>query len=404
MSQARLRRLRRVVAAATASTAAVVITLLAPPQPAMAAGGPYRAIALPITTPRAASDVTVIAGAYVVTMKPGTDAAVPVRALRARPTAYFRSALNGFAARLTSAQVAELSHNADVLSIERDVMQSNVVDATQTNPPTWGIDRIDQAGLPLSSSYTYDSTGAGVHAYVIDSGIQANHPDFGGRAQFAYNSIDGNDTDCNGHGTHVAGTIGSTTYGVAKNIRLHGVKWLNCSGGGTLSSAIGAVDWVTANAVRPAVANASWNYTYSATLATALTRMMGSGVFLAASAGNTGGDSCDRLPRNLTATLVVAATTSTDARASYSSTGSCVDIYAPGSSIVSTYPTSTTKSVNGTSMASPHAAGVAALYKATYGDATQSTVHDWIVSNGSTGVVTGSLSGTPNLLLNKRSL
>jgi subtilisin family serine protease len=404
VSQARLRRLRRVVVAAAVTTTTVAATLLALPQPAMAAGGPYRAAAVPITTPQAASDVTVLAEAYVVTMKPGTDAAAPVRALRARATAYFGSALNGFAARLTAAQVAELAHNANVLSIERDVLQTNVVDATQPNPPSWGLDRIDQTSLPLSASYTYNSTGTGVHAYIIDSGIQADHPDFGGRARFVHNSIDSNNTDCNGHGTHVAGTIGSTTYGVAKNVRLYGVKWLNCSGGGTLSSAIGAVDWVTANAVKPAVANASWNYTYSATLATALTRMMDSGVFLAASAGNTGANSCDRLPRNLTATLVVAATTATDARASYSSTGPCVDVYAPGSAIVSTYPTSAINSVNGTSMATPHAAGVAVLYKATYGDASQSTVHDWIVANATTGVVTGTLSGTPNLLLNKRSL
>ena len=404
MSRARLPRLRRVVVTAGITTTTLVATLIALPQPAMAAGGPYRATAVPITTPQAATDVAVIPGAYVVTLKPGTDATVPARALKAAPTAYFHRAVNGFAARLTTAQVAELAHNANVLSIERDVIQYDVVDATQSNPPSWGLDRIDQTNLPLSRSYTYNSTGSGVHAYVIDSGIQANHPDFGGRAQFAYNSIDSNNTDCNGHGTHVAGTIGGTSHGVAKNVRLYGVKWLNCSGGGTLSSAVGAVDWVTRNANKPAVANASWNYTYSATLATALTNMMNSGVFLAASAGNTGGNSCDRLPRNLSAVLVVAATTNTDARASYSSTGSCVDIYAPGSAIISTYPTSTTSSLNGTSMATPHAAGTAALYKATYGDASQATVHNWIVANGVSGVVGGSLSGTPNLLLNKRNL
>ena len=404
MSQARPARLRRVAAAAGITATTVVAALLTLPQPAMAAGGPYRATAVAITTPQAAGDVTVIPGAYVVTMKPGTDAAAPARALRTTPTAYFSRAVNGFAARLTAAQVAELSHNANVLSIERDVIQYDVIDATQSNPPSWGLDRIDQTNLPLSRSYTYNSTGSGVHAYVIDSGIQANHADFGGRAQFAYNAIDSNNTDCNGHGTHVAGTIGGTSHGVAKNVRLYGVKWLNCSGGGTLSAAVGAVDWVTRNANKPAVANASWNYTYSSTLATALTNMMNSGVFLAASAGNTGGNSCDRLPRNLTAALVVAATTNTDARASYSSTGSCVDIYAPGSAIVSTYPTSTTASLNGTSMATPHAAGVAALYKATYGDASQATVHNWIVNNATTGVVGGSLSGTPNRLLNKRNL
>jgi hypothetical protein len=191
---------------------------------------------------------------------------------------------------------------------------------------------------------------------------------------------------------------------VAKGVTLHGVKWLNCAGSGTTSGAVAAVNWVTANAIAPAVANTSWNSSYSSTLATALTNMMNSGVFLATSAGNTGADSCDRLPRNLTAALVVAATTSTDARASYSSTGSCVDLYGPGSAIVSTLPGNTTGSKNGTSMSTPHAAGIAVLYKATYGNASQATVHAWIVGNATTGVVTGSLAGTPNRLLNKQAL
>ncbi|MFD0593487.1 S8 family serine peptidase [Catellatospora coxensis] len=191
---------------------------------------------------------------------------------------------------------------------------------------------------------------------------------------------------------------------MAKAVRLHGVKWLNCAGSGTTSSAVAAVNWVRTNHVKPAVANTSWNMTYSSTLATALTNMMNAGVFLATSAGNTGGNSCDRLPRNLTASLVVAATTSTDARASYSSTGSCVDLYGPGSGIVSTVPGGGTGSKNGTSMSTPHAAGIAALYKATYGDASQATVHSWIVTNATPNVVTGSLSGTPNRLLNKLTL
>lgn len=389
------------LAAITATTLATVVAL---PSPALAAGAPYRAVPVPITAPAAGPDTTVIPGAYLITFRAGADRGIALRALRATARVDFGTTVNGFAADLTAAQVRELSHSADVLAIERDAWHHNVLDTTQNNPPAWGIDRIDQNTLPLSASYTYTATGAGVHAYIVDSGIYASHANFGGRATFDYNSIDSNNTDCNSHGTHVAGTIGSASYGVAKSVRLHGVKWLNCAGSGTTSSAVAAVDWVRTNHVKPAVANTSWNMTYSSTLATALTNMMNAGVFLATSAGNTGGNSCDRLPRNLTAALVVAATTSTDARASYSSTGSCVDLYGPGSAIVSTVPGGGTGSKNGTSMSTPHAAGIAVLYKATYGDASQSTIHTWIVNNATPNVVTGSLSGTPNRLLNKLTL
>jgi len=239
-----------------------------------------------------------------------------------------------------------------------------------------------------------------VNAYIIDSGIDPSHPNFGGRATFDFNGIDSNNTDCNGHGTHVAGTIGSTSYGIAKSVRLHGVKWLNCSGGGTASSAIAAVDWVTRNAVKPAVANASWNFNPNTTLENSLRAMINSGVFLAASAGNTGGNSCDRLPRKIETALVTAATTSTDARASYSSTGACVDVYAPGSAIVSTLPGNTTGSYNGTSMATPHVAGVAALYLQTSPSATPATVKTYIETNSTPNVVSGGTTGgTVNRLL-----
>lgn len=402
MPSNRSRRTRLLALAATAAT--TFVTIVALPSPATAAGAPYRAIPVPITAPAADGNTTLIPGAYLVTFRPGADPAVALRALKATARVEFGKAVNGFAADLSGKQVGELAHSADVVAIERDAWHDNVLDTTQSNPPAWGIDRIDQTALPLSKSFTYTATGAGVHAYIIDSGVDASHPNFGGRAQFNYNSVDSNNTDCNGHGTHVAGTIGSTSYGVAKSATLHGVKWLNCSGGGSTSGAVAAVNWVTANHVKPAVANTSWNMTYSSTLATALTNMMNSGVFLATSAGNTGGNSCDRLPRNLTAALVVAATTSTDARASYSSTGTCVDIYGPGSAIVSTLPGNTTGSYNGTSMSTPHAAGIAVLYKSAYGDTSQATLHAWIINNATTGVVTGSLSGTPNRLLNKRAL
>jgi subtilisin family serine protease len=304
----------------------------------------------------------------------------------------------GFNVKLTEKQAKRLAADPSVEFVEAD--QVVHTQATQTNPPSWGLDRIDQRNLPLSNSFTYTRTGQGVHAYIIDTGITPSHPDFGGRATFDFNSIDSNNTDCMGHGTHVAGTVGSTTYGVAKAVRLHGVKWLDCGGNGTAESAIAAVDWVTKNAVKPAVANASWNWAANTTLKTALTNMINSGVFLAASAGNTGGNSCDRLPRGVETALVVAASEKNDARASYSSTGACVDVYAPGSAIVSTLRTGGSGAMNGTSMATPHVTGVAALYLQTSPSATPATVKSYIETNATPNkVINGGTGGTVNRLL-----
>jgi subtilisin family serine protease len=342
--------------------------------------------------------VSAVKDTYIVELKQGSQ--LLKSKVGFSPQRQFTSAVNGFSAKLTAGQLAALQKNPDVVAISQDVYMAHVTDTTQTNPPSWGIDRIDQRNLPLSKSYTYTRTGSGVNAYIIDSGIDASHPNFGGRATFDYNSVDSNNTDCLGHGTHVAGTIGSTSYGVAKGVRLHGVKWLNCSGGGTASGAIAAVDWVTRNAVKPAVANTSWNFTANSTLETSLRNMINSGVFLATSAGNTGANSCNLLPRKIETALVTAASTSTDARASYSSTGSCVDVYAPGSAIISTLPGNTTGSYNGTSMATPHVAGVAALYLQTSPSASPATVKSYIESTATPNVVSGGTTGgTVNRLL-----
>jgi len=340
--------------------------------------------------------VTVVKDTYIVELKKGTKLN---RSLGVSPQRQFSTAVNGFSAKLNAAQLAALQKNPDVVAISQDALYQ-AIDATQTNPPSWGIDRVDQRNLPLSNSFTYTRTGSGVHAYIIDSGVDPSHPNFGGRASFDFNGIDSNNTDCNGHGTHVAGTIGSASYGVAKSVRLHGVKWLNCSGGGTASAAIAAVDWVTRNAIKPAVANTSWNYPANTTLETSLRNMIRSGVFLATSAGNTGANSCHLLPRKIETALVTAASTRTDARASYSSTGSCVDVYAPGSAIVSTLPGNTTGSYNGTSMATPHVAGVAALYLQTSPSATPATVKSYIETNATPNKVSGGTTGgTVNRLL-----
>ena len=337
-----------------------------------------------------------IDGSYIVVLKEGGNPRSVAAIAGVNPRFEYTAALNGFAAELNAGQLNALQHNPNVDYIEQDGVASI---ATTQSGATWGLDRIDQHNLPLNGTYTYTTTASNVTAYIIDTGLQPSHPQFGGRAAMVYGSA-----DCNGHGTHVAGTIGSSTYGVAKGVKLRGVRVLDCAGSGAISTIIAGIDWVRLNAVKPAVANMSLGGGFSSSLNTAATNLANSGVFLAVAAGNENQNACNVSPASASGTLTVAASTSTDAKASYSNWGGCVDVYAPGSSITSTWLNSGTNTISGTSMASPHAAGVAALYKGTFGDAASSTVVSWIINNATANVISGNPSGTPNRLLYKSTL
>jgi subtilisin family serine protease len=290
------------------------------------------------------------------------------------------------------------SAGAGVVRVDRAVSLS-VTQQMDANGDPWGLDRIDQRALPLSGTYTYTSTGAGVHVYIMDSGIWTAHPDFEGRADIVYDYAGGDGQDCWGHGTLVAGIVGAATYGVAKGVYLHGVRvWsADCVGSFNTSDLVAGVDWVTANHRSPAVANLLSPSVPSTALATAVQKLWDSGVFVATTAGNDNADACQRASGQTP--FAVAASTKADAKADFSNWGQCVKIYAPGENIQSTWLNGRTSIETGTSFAAPHVAGVAALYKGTFGDASSDVVANWILNNATAGVITGNPPGTPNLLL-----
>ncbi len=312
----------------------------------------------------------------------------------------YEAALQGFAATLSPEAVAAVAANPLVSYVEPD-REVGIV-TTQT-PATWGLDRIDQRNLPLDNRYTYANNGAGVHVYIIDTGIRATHVEFTGRIGNGYTAIaDGNGTnDCHGHGTHVSGTVGGTTWGVAKGVTLHPVRVLDCGGSGSTSGVIAGIDWVTANHIDPAVANMSLGGGASSALDTAVHNSVNAGVVHVVAAGNENTNACNGSPARAPEALTVGASTSADARASFSNYGTCLDIFAPGQNITSAVNTSNTATDtwSGTSMASPHVAGAAALYRAANPSASPAAVANALINNASTNKLSNVGSGSPNRLL-----
>ncbi|CAM5626004.1 S8 family peptidase [Streptomyces fumanus] len=357
----------------------------------------------------AAGSPTAVKDSYIVTLKKGAGLKASSAAGKNLVREYggtvkktFGSALNGYTATLSAAEARRLAADPSVASVEQD-QRVRLTDTTQTNAP-WGLDRIDQTSLPLSGTYTYpDSAGSGVTAYVIDTGVRITHSQISGRASYGYDAVDGDTvaSDGNGHGTHVATTIAGTTYGVAKKAKIVAVRVLNNSGSGTTAGVIAGIDWVTANHSGPSVANMSLGGGVSTTLDTAVRNSIASGVTYAVAAGNSSTSASTSSPARVTEAITVGATTSTDARASYSNYGSVLDIFAPGSSITAGWYTSdtATNTISGTSMATPHVAGAAAVYLANHTSATPAQVASALTAGATTGKVTNPGSGSPNRLL-----
>ena len=351
-----------------------------------------------------------VAGSFIVTLRdavadPAAVAAEHARRHGAEVQFVYEHALRGYTATFRGAGASDVARDARVARVEPD---GPVQASTTQSNATWGLDRIDQRALPLSGTFSYTNTGSGVKAYIIDTGIRTTHTDFGSRAVSGYDAIDGGSADdCNGHGTHVAGTVGGATYGVAKGVTLVAVRVLDCGGSGTWGGVIAGIDWVTGDhgTGAPAVANLSLGGGANTSVDDAVRRMIADGVSAAVAAGNgnivgIAQDACKSSPARVAEAMTIGATDKADKKASWSNYGSCIDWFAPGASITSAWHTSTTatNTISGTSMATPHTAGVAALYLQSNPTASPSTVRGTLYGNTTKGIVTASKTANNHLL------
>lgn len=337
---------------------------------------------------------------YIVILKSSSPAEV-AKAHGLKPERVYKNVLSGFSARVPATALKGLQNNPHVEKLEKDSVVSLSLPAAQGVQvgATWGLDRIDQKALPLDGNYNYNVNAANVTAYVVDSGINPDHVEFSGRAKIAWDAFGGDGRDCNGHGTHVAGTIGSDKYGVAKGVNLVSLRALDCTGYGSWSGIISALDWIGGNASGPSVVNMSIGGGLSSSVNDAVTRLTQKNITVVVSAGNSNTDACNQSPAATPSAITVASSGSSDYRSSFSNWGNCVDIFAPGEGIRSTYYSSNTAtaSMSGTSMASPHVAGVVALYLAQYPTLAPSQVATVLKGSATQGVIMNAQSANSGL-------
>ncbi|MGW1773696.1 S8 family peptidase [Streptomyces sp. NPDC002104] len=372
----------------------------------VAAGTASAAAPEPTPVPLTVS-ANAIPGQYIVTLEPGYDPAKVAERLNLKPRFLYTRAMNGFAVPMTALQLQLARVALGVKSVEADAKVSApsgvTTAATALRGPSasWGLDRIDQRNLPLDNTFTTQGNGAGVTAYVLDTGIDYQHEEFGGRAAFGFDAIkDGRDgLDCNGHGTHVAGTVAGKTYGVARKANVVSVRVLNCEGAGDYSGIIAGLDWVAKNGKQPAVLNGSLGGDKSAAVNAAADAVADAGILTVFAAGNSSKDACGVSPASAGKAFTVAASNQWDEETSFSNYGECVSLYAPGEGIVSAKLGGGSRSEDGTSMAAPHVTGVAVLYKQANPAATPQDIVEYLDDESTKDVLKSISKASPNKLL-----